>query len=124
MLATTMPRLLWMLVWMSPHRHRPPHLPLCVLTSFFRIHVSNLTFSPQEIDIFDGPARDTAAGPAQDFVDEWLTQDAVNEPSNEILRQLACFYLREPNSQVSLIRLEPGDAHRVRVAITLELANL
>ncbi|KAF8487028.1 hypothetical protein DFH94DRAFT_702468 [Russula ochroleuca] len=80
---------------------------------------------PAPIDIFDGPARDTAAGPAQDFVDVWPPQGGVpNGSSNEILRQLAFFYLREPNSQVSLIRLEPGDAHGVRVAITLELANL
>lgn len=109
---------------MSPRRHRPPHLYLCVLTPLFRIHVSNPT-SSQEIDIFDGPPRDAAAGPAQDFVDEWPPQGAVpNGPSNDVLRNLAFFYLREPNSQVSLIHLEPGDANGVRVAITLELSNL
>jgi hypothetical protein len=31
------------LLWISPHRHRPPHCPPCVLTSRFRIHISNQT---------------------------------------------------------------------------------
>jgi hypothetical protein len=44
--------------------------------------------------------------------------------ANEVLRQLAILYLREPNSQVSVIRMEPDAVHGVRVFITLELANL
>ena len=79
---------------------------------------------PDEIAIFDGPAWDAAADPVQAFVAEWPPQGPVpNRPSNEVLRQLAILYLREPNSQVTVIRMEPGGAHGVKVFITLELAN-
>jgi hypothetical protein len=44
-------------------------------------------------------------------------------PATEALRQLAILYLREPNSQVALIRMEPGHAHGVRVVVTVELAG-
>lgn len=48
--------------------------------------------------------------------------------ANEVLRQLAILYLREPNSQVAVIRMEPGHAHGlahgVRVVIALDLADL
>lgn len=47
-----------------------------------------------------------------------------NRPSNEVLRQLAILYLREPNPQVTVIRMEPGGAHIVKVYVTLELDNL
>ncbi|KAF8487036.1 hypothetical protein DFH94DRAFT_11681 [Russula ochroleuca] len=80
---------------------------------------------PAPIDIFDGPARDAAAGPAPAFLNEWPPQDPVpNVPANEVLRQLAILYLREPNSQVAVLRMEPSHAHGVRVFITLELGNL
>jgi hypothetical protein len=79
---------------------------------------------PPPIDIFDDPAWDAAAGPAPGFLNEWPPQGPVpNVPANEVLRQLAILYLREPNSQVSVIRMEPSHAHGVRVFITLELAN-
>lgn len=44
-------------------------------------------------------------------------------PANEILRQLAILYLREHNSRVAVIRMELGDAHGIRMVITIELAN-
>ena len=33
-------------------------------------------------------------------------------------------YVREPNSQVALISVEPGHAHGIRVVITLELTDI
>ena len=79
----------------------------------------------KEIDIFDGPDLNAAAGPARAFPDEWPPQGPVlNRPANEVLRQLAILYLREPNSEVVVIRMEPSHDHGVRVVITLELADL
>jgi hypothetical protein len=50
-------------------------------------------------------------------------QGLPNGIVNEVLRQLAILYLRDPNSQVAVIRMEPGHAH-VRVVIALDLADL
>ena len=55
------------------------------------------------------PGLNAAAGPVS------------NVQVNELLRQLAILYLHEPNSQITVIRMEPGQAHGVRVHITLEL---
>ena len=77
----------------------------------------------EQIDIFEDPALNAAAGPAQAFVNELPHQGLVpNRPlANELLRQLAILYLHEPNSQITVIRMEPGQAYGVRVHITLEL---
>jgi hypothetical protein len=80
--------------------------------------------------MFDGPAQNAAAGPARAFLDErpplneGAPQAVPNRLANEVLRQLAILYVREPNSQVAMIRMEPGLARGVRVVITLELADL
>ena len=46
------------------------------------------------------------------------------EPATEVLRQLASRYLNQPDSQVDMVRMEPGLGGRIRVVITLELADL
>jgi len=80
---------------------------------------------PAPIDIFEGPARHAAVGPTQAFLDGRPHQGPVPTGlTNEVLRQLAMLYLREPNSQVSVIRIEPGHARGVRVNITLDLVYL
>ena len=72
--------------------------------------------------MFDELALNAAAGPAQAFLDEMPHQDPVpNGPANELLRQLAILYLHEPYSQISVVRVEPGQAHGITVHITLEL---
>ena len=112
-------------LWMALHRDRPSHQLPCVLTSLFRIHISNQILCQEEIDLFNGPALNAAAGPAQAFVDEQPPQGPVpNGRANENLRQLAILYLREPSSQDIVIHMEPGDANGIRVLITLNLANL
>ncbi|KAF8466562.1 hypothetical protein DFH94DRAFT_780577 [Russula ochroleuca] len=78
---------------------------------------------PAPIDIFDDPALHAAAGPARGFLNEMPYQGLPNGIVNEVLRQLAILYLRDPNSQVAVIRMEPGHAH-VRVVIALDLADL
>ena len=68
--------------------------------------------------------KNAVIGPAPAFPDEWPPQGPVLIVSaNEILRQLAILYLREPISQVAEICVEPGDTHGVRIVITIELAN-
>jgi hypothetical protein len=75
--------------------------------------------------VFDGPAPNAAADPARAFLDGRPHQGPVpNGLANEVLRQLAILYLREPNSQVVVIRMEPGYARGVRVVITVELVDL
>jgi hypothetical protein len=49
-----------------------------------------------------------------------------NMQVNELLRQLATAYLHDPDSQIAVVRVErgpggPGQAHGVRVHITLDL---
>jgi hypothetical protein len=80
---------------------------------------------PEKIDIFDGPARNAAAGPGAAFFNEWAPHGPVpNVPANEVLRQLAILYLREPNSQVTVLRMEPSHARGIRVFIILDLGDL
>ena len=76
----------------------------------------------------DNPApNDAAAGPASVFLNEWPHgphRGAVpNMQVNELLRQLAIRYLHDPNPQIAVILMEPGSgqAHGVRVRITLDL---
>ena len=80
--------------------------------------------SLKEMDIFDA-GRNAEAGPAQAFLDELPHQvPALNEPAAEVLRRLANRYLNELDSQVDMVRMEPGPAGGIRVVITLELADL
>ena len=77
-----------------------------------------------EIVRFDDPAQNAAAGPAPAFLDDLPNQGPVpNAQVNELLRRLAILYLRDPNSQIAVIRMEPGagQVHGVRVHITLDL---
>jgi hypothetical protein len=76
--------------------------------------------------VVDNPAQHPVARPglAQAFFDERPDQGPIlNGPAAEILRQLAILYLREPNSQVATINMEPGHLHGVRIVITLDLAT-
>jgi len=59
------------------------------------------------------------------YLDELPHQVPIlNEPAVEVLRRLANRYLNELNSQVDMVRMEPGPAGGIRVVITLELADL
>ena len=85
-----------------------------------------LTRPLEEIDTFNNLAVNAAAGPALAFLNELPHQGPIPGPNvqvNELLRQLAILYLHDPNSQIAVIRVEPGpgQAHGVRVHITLDL---
>ena len=78
----------------------------------------------EEIDIIEYAAPNAAAGPASAFFDEWPHQGTVPDVQvNELLRQLAIRYLHDRNSQIAVIRMEPGPGlvQGVRVHITLDL---
>ncbi|KAH9992010.1 hypothetical protein BJV74DRAFT_795886 [Russula compacta] len=48
---------------------------------------------------------------------------ALDRPAAENLRRLASRYLQHPDSQIDMIRMEPGSAGRYRVVIVLEMAG-
>jgi hypothetical protein len=81
----------------------------------------------KEINVFHYAGQQGPAGPAEAFLDEWPHRvPDFNEPlaARELLRRLANRYLNEPDSQVDVVRIEPGRAGGIRVVITLELADL
>ena len=79
----------------------------------------------KELDIFGYVDQRAAAGPGLAHLDEWPHQiPAFGEPATEILRRLANRYLNLPETQVDIVCMEPGHAGRIRVVITLELADL
>jgi hypothetical protein len=57
--------------------------------------------------------------PLRALLDELPHQGPVpNGPDNDFLRQLVIHYSHEPNSQVAVIRIEPGQPYGVMVHIT------
>jgi hypothetical protein len=77
------------------------------------------------IDAFNDEIQQAAAGPAAAFLDEVPHQDPVrNGQASEVLRQLALLYLNDPNSQLTMVRVGPGQANEVTVDISLKLTNL
>ena len=73
------------------------------------------------IDAFNNDVQQAAGGLAP----EVPHQDPIpNGRASEVLRQLALLYLNDPNSQLAMIRMEPGHADGVTVVITLKLTNL
>ena len=76
------------------------------------------------IDVFNGKVQQAATDPAPAF-DEFPDQDPVpNRRASELLRQLAILYLKDPNSQLATIRMEPADADGGTEVITVKLTNL
>ena len=120
MVTTTTPELLRV----SPHNqkpllHQPPYVPTVFSEN------THLTFHfLKELDIFGYVDQRAAASPGLAHLDEWPHQiPAFGEPATEILRRLANRYLNLPETQVDMVRMEPGQAGRIRVVITLELAD-
>ena len=79
----------------------------------------------KQLDIFGYADQGAAADPGLANLDEWPHQvPALGEPATVILRRLANRYLDHPDSQVDMVRMEPGPAGGIRVVITVELADL
>jgi hypothetical protein len=108
---------------MSLPKLKPPRQRPCVLTSFFGVHILTIP-PPKAIDVFNDEVQQAATGPAPAF-DELPDQGPVpNRRATEVLRQLALLYLNDPNSQLAMIRMEPGYADEVMVVIALKLTDL
>jgi hypothetical protein len=76
------------------------------------------------IDAFNDEVQQAAIGPAPAF-DQFPGQGPVpNRRASEVLRQLALLYLNDPNSQLTMVRMEPGYADGVMVVIALKLTDL
>ena len=48
---------------------------------------------------------------------------ALGQSTADNLRRLASRYLNHPDSQIDVVRMEPGSAGRYRVVIVLEMAD-
>ena len=48
---------------------------------------------------------------------------ALGQSKAENLRRLASRYLNHPDSQIDMVRMEPGSAGRYKVVIVLEMAD-
>lgn len=48
---------------------------------------------------------------------------ALGQPAAENLRRLASRYLNHPDSQIDMVRIEPGSPGRYKVVIVLEMAD-
>jgi hypothetical protein len=90
----------------------PQHLLLQEIQGDNHFHVD---YAPQLL--VPGPAR-------AEHPDPWAYNAPVHDyPPADDLRRLARRYLDHPNSQVDMVRMEPGHAGRFKVVITLETAN-
>ena len=75
------------------------------------------------IDSFNEEVQQAATGPAPAF-DELPDRPVPNRRATEVLRQLALLYLNDPNSQLTMLRMEPGYADGVMVVIALKMTDL
>jgi hypothetical protein len=76
------------------------------------------------VDAFNDEVQQAVTGPgpgAPAFPDQI---PVPNRRATEVLRQLAILYLNDPNSQLDMIRMEPGYAGGVMVVITLKLTDV
>jgi len=66
-----------------------------------------------------------AQGPTQATLSNSSTHLApdLGQPAAENLRRLASRYIHHPDSQVDMVRMEPGSAGRSKVVIILEMAD-
>jgi hypothetical protein len=76
------------------------------------------------IDVFNDEVQQAAAGPAPTFDDLPDRGPVPNRRASAVLRQLALLYLNDPNSQLTMIRMEPSYADGVMVVIALKLTDL
>ena len=100
----------------------PPYVP----TYLSCVH-SQLRLSPQENqenDSFGYVPQGVVPGPTQALPDPSAHRaPAVGQPAAENLRRLGNHYVNHPDSQVNVIRVEPGSAGRYKVVIVLEMAD-
>ena len=87
-----------------------------------------MSSSPQDNpgnDYFGRVPKDVVPGPTQAAFSSSSTHLAadVGQQAAENLRRLASRYIHHPDSQVGMVRMEPGSAGRSKVVIVLEVAD-
>jgi hypothetical protein len=80
---------------------------------------------PHNADNCNNANPHVAPGLAQAAILDPLLHDALppDEAAADNLRRLAIRFLRHPDSQVDMVRMEPGAAGRFKVVISLETAD-
>jgi len=74
--------------------------------------------APQGVVEVEGPTQAAFPGPLAN------QNPSLCRPAAENLRQLASRYVLHPDSQIDMVRMEPGSASRYKVVIVLEMAEL
>ena len=102
-----------------------PPAPVCTNYIFRHTHAQP-NLSLKQIDILDYAGQHAPGGLAPAFgeLPHQGHMPMIIEPATEVLRKLANHYLNQPDSQVGMVRMEPGLGGGVGVVITLELAAL
>jgi len=104
-------------------RSFPPYVP-----AYLSCVHSQLRLSPQENqgdDSFGYFPQGVVPGPTQAALPDPSAHraPAVGQPAAENLRRLANYYVNHSDSQVNVVRMEPGSAGRYQVVIVLEMAD-
>ena len=71
----------------------------------------------QGVQVVPDPTRAALPDPSAHWV------PALGQSTAENLRRLASRYLNHPDSQIDMVRMEPGSAGRYKVVIVLEMAD-
>ncbi|KAH9973704.1 hypothetical protein BGW80DRAFT_1305917 [Lactifluus volemus] len=90
----------------------------------FPAQPEDIVHGPHGIYHLDHAAPDVPlAGPAQAAFPDPLFYHAPPPDQAENLRRFASRFLRNPNSQVHMVRMELGPAGRYRIVISLDTAD-
>ena len=74
---------------------------------------------------FGGASLGVVQGPTQAAFPDPLAHQNPGpcQPAAENLRRLASRYVLHPDSQIDMVRMEPGSAGRYKVVIVLEMSD-
>jgi len=87
------------------------------MRTMFRENPGNDYFGRAPKDVVPGPTQATSSNPSTHRAADF------GQPAAEKLRRLASRYIHHPDSQVDMVRMEPGSAGRYKVVIELEMVN-
>jgi len=79
----------------------------------------NFGRAPEDSDVVPGPTQAAFSNSSPHRAPD-VGQPAAENPS---LRRLASRYIHHPDSQVDMVRMEPGSVGRYKVVIVLEIAD-
>lgn len=104
----------------------PVPFPVCADLSFLHMFFMRLLSQENQGNGFPGNASQGVPNTPQAGLLDPSAQraPAPGQPATENLRRLASRYLNHPDSNVDMVRMEPGLAGRYKVVIVLEMADL